>query len=272
MTQLQKDIALTQKLIEELTQKAQGEFEDVEILKREGIPKLFHRLRGTLEDKIAAEEKELHNAISKLKNAQESLELMQADAVLIENQLCPYKNVDSDLEALTLKSKSTGNNDRLNLSISATQTLIGIKKITGSITLGDQIVEELAKAKNELVQITQEVPDYEFFGPTRSMDLRIYLSRLKQSLTFLKRTKEEISQFDNSLMNQAVECINRLNAVNAVIDIPMTALSQLNTSILLIDELSLLVSTKNHQLDNEKLDMNQALYLLEQQWDVQGNC
>ncbi|MEM9775941.1 MAG: hypothetical protein AAF902_15300 [Chloroflexota bacterium] len=189
LTWLNEDLKQKQKLIDELTQDAQTELEDVEILKQRGLPYFYHKLRGSLDDKISAEEREMLDAFSKLEKVHESLLMLQNEIDLNEKSLKNFSDVDSVLEILAFRIDQPETSGLLGTAFSTMKCQSLISDIDGKLEFGEQSEEELKAAQTEL-QLAQ-VP-----GPLAGANTRL---RIRTALHLTSAAVDHLNFFDSDL-------------------------------------------------------------------------
>lgn len=263
LNQLQQDLKQTEKLVGELTQKAQEQLEDVEILKKKGLASSFYRLKGTLEDKISAEEKEMRNAFSKLKQAKESLLVIQDEIESTTRNLSDFVDIDSTLELLAIKVHNMNFNSDSILQIAHTtsQTHLLIREIEEKIAFGDQAKNDLTVVRNNLSHLVENVG----IG-TQSRDSK----NIANSLDILETVKDHLHYFDEPLSFETSKIISDLYIYKVPMKFLNSYFEKAKLGVQKIENIQQSIDSIVAKLSQVLIDKNMELLLLEQRWNAEG--
>ena len=222
---IEEQIYGTEQLIAELTEKAQLELDDVEILKREGLPRLFISFQGKLEERIEREEKEFNAAFSKLKKGHESLEILEDKRNQLVTELEQFADASNSLEILALHPPPLGEDHQLNEAISTAQTLLLIREFEEKMAAAEQAEIDVRHAQSEdqrgmkkksIEYMHKAHENLDFCAPSLNPKLSRILRILKSDLNKPNRAYPEPTLLEqtvdlfvgnNTLTNQPNECL-----------------------------------------------------------------
>ena len=145
LADLQLKIGAEIQRLNQLEEKAQDEFEDVEVLKTQIVPQFLYKTFGDLplDEKIQIEELELIEAQTEYFSASESVELLQEDAEAINQQLKPLANIHEKLARLGRRKQPASSEKKVQHAYKIAQNYAQIERIHSAIQLGKDVVATL---------------------------------------------------------------------------------------------------------------------------------
>lgn len=288
LNNIQSNLQDTEQLISELTEIAKTKLDDVELLKRRGIPRLFFELTGSLEERQGEEEQEAQNAFAKLEDAHESLQVLSDEAAMCERQLDDLLDVDSTLEIKMIELQAAGRPIPYGPAYTVGQTYLAIKEVEEKIAFGEQAADDLLLAKKI------------FYG---SPDIDLYLTSSAQSgiepvVKYLEQAQNNLQYFNIDFSTELGEAIKLMKQsvirarnkpqkirfsifgifgilIDHVVENAIQAPSQthfrsdlISASLRKIEDLSRQIPKLIKTLNQEKPALQKRFNELEQQWNT----
>ena len=257
--ELKLGLKQAEKLVDLVTRWAQGELEDVEMLKQNGLVGIFHRLRGTFEEKIAAEEKEMQYAFSRLQVESENLHKLKTEYEKITNELIAHSNVDSRLPLATLKSKNPDSSNHSKIAFRTGRTLIDLSEVEERIELSQKVELRLRGLQNELSKFGNDI-----YAMKREAQYPIYVKNINKHLV---ESKIYLDQIGANILASKVEALIDKATPNMPFVHPSLEKVSIKTMLSATKKIHQSIVEYSNLLIGKRETLQNELIQLEEQWD-----